>query len=329
MSIRFQIKNSAGKAEKEGDVIVRYSGTSEPFRRTVERENRQIGVDANGKAKLKFVTGLDTKQVQFYKWFNPEEQAEVKKQIEDMTPLIQDRFGGQEIIDENNVYFWQTTPEIFKLQLSNENMDVFYDTKNPDHALLYLSIIGGAFMEVVAPTRDWADRHIIPHFLALETDTDYSENDDITRSDAHAALADLRKEEGTDALFILAWCMQYETKSFGGYLKSMPTKELINYHIKFIDGKLVSKRKRDTAKVFMDYYEKWKAPQTRQKLMVEAYVKAGEYFAYINQREKKYTTSNGSVLGNTIDEAVTALLKPKMTIDLQELRDQVEKKWRD
>ncbi len=41
MNIRFAIKNVAGKAKKEGDAFIRFSGVAEPFRRTEERESRK------------------------------------------------------------------------------------------------------------------------------------------------------------------------------------------------------------------------------------------------------------------------------------------------
>ena len=74
MSIRFAIKNTAGKAEKEGDSFIRFSGTGEPFRRHCERAVRKIGVDGGGNPKLTFTTGMDEKQVQFYSWYNDEEK---------------------------------------------------------------------------------------------------------------------------------------------------------------------------------------------------------------------------------------------------------------
>jgi hypothetical protein len=220
--------------------------------------------------------------------------------------------------------------DVSRLSLSHDDIDVFYDTKNPSHALLYLSILSGAFVEVVAPTKEWADKNRIPHYLALETDgpTD-EENDDITRSDAHAALSELRKEADPEALFILAWCVQYDTNAFGAYRRSTPFKDLVNYHIKYIDGKLVTKRKRNTAQTFLNYVEKWKGTQTRPGLYAEAYVKAGEYFGLINQRSKKYTTAAGTVLGNTVEEAVTNIRKAKFNGDFETLRDQVEAKWKE
>lgn len=330
MSIRFAIKNTQSKAEKEGEDIVRYTGVSEPFRRTSQRDVKVLDVDKdNNPIKWKFTTGLDEDQVQFYKWYDDNNQKALRKYIQELKPIIASFYGGDDVISSNNYHFWRRTTEVNKLSLTNENMDLFMDTKNPAHALLYLSISAGAFIDLVAPTKEWAESHQLLHYMALETDeaSDYSEEEDIKRSDAHMALGELRKEYGKDALYILAWCIQYDTAAFGAYSNSTPEKDLINYHIKYIDGKISTKRKKDCPRVFLDYANKWKGQQTKPKLYTEAYVKAGVYFGLINQRDKKFVTSDGTILGNTISEAVDNMMSPKFTVDLQNLREKVEKKW--
>jgi hypothetical protein len=329
MSLRFAIKSTASKAEKEGDLIIRFSGTSEPFSRVSERECKKVGVDGVGNPILSFLTGLDEKQVQFYNWYNEAEQAEVKKQIKELTKVIKDFYGGDDVINHQNRYFWLDNRNVSRLSITNETVDTFFDTKNPAHALLYLSVIGGAFIDLVAPTREWAERNQIYHFLVLETEDSYENDDEVTRSDAHAALSHLRKETTPEALFILAWCILYDTNAFGAINRSTPMRTLLNNHIQYIDGKLVTKKKRNTPAVFLEYADKWNAQQTRPALYVEAYIKAGEYFNYINQNEKKFVTADGTVLGNTISESVSTIMKPKFTADLEKLREQVETKWKE
>lgn len=331
MSIKFAIRNTASKAVKEGDSFVRFSGTGEPFSRRCERTARAIETDAEGRpTKWLFVTGLDSEQVEFYKWFTEEEKELVKKSIEDLTPVIERFYGGKSAINPENFSFWKKNGEVSKVTITHENIDVFYDTKEPSHALLYLSIISGAFSDLIGPTKEWAERFQLPHYLAIEIENnDFGDEEDITRSDAHGELANLRKEFGKDALYILAWCIQYDTNAFGAYNYSTAEKDLINYHIKFIDGKLQTKKKKNCPKTFIDYATKWKSTQTRPLLYTEAYVKAGEYFNFINQREKKYVTSDGTILGNTIKEAVENLMKNKFNVDFEKLREQVEAKWKE
>ena len=329
MNIRFEIKNTASKAETEGDTIVRFSGVSEPFHRVSERASTLIGVDGGGNAKLTFTTGLDEKRVQFYDWYTPEEKEVVKEQIVELKKLVTDAYGGEEVVSPTNKYFWGENRNVNRLSLSNQEIDQFYDTKNPAHALLYLSIISGAFMETVAPTQEWAERNQIPHYMMLDTEESFSDEDEFLKSDAHAALSELRKND-SEALFILAWCLQYDTVAYGAYLRSTSARDLVNYHIKYIDGKLQLKRKRNTPKIFLEYVEKWNGQQTRPLLYTEAYVKAGEYYSFINPTsDSKFTMNNGKELGNTVDEAVKKLTSAKGSKDLEVLRDLVEAKWKE
>lgn len=334
MSIRFAIKNFEPPAKKEGDSFVRFSGVSEPFRRSSDRECNSVGRDTAGNPVLIYNTGLNKDKIDLVPWYNDQEKEEIKKQIDDLAPAIIKKYGGEQVVSETNGFFWGGNRDVSRLSLTNQNMDVFYDTKNVAHALLYLSIISGAFGDLVAPTKDWAERNAgnmvsIPHYMILDTEELFDDDDEITKSDAHAALSELRKDESGEALFILAWCMQYDTASYGAYLKSTPLKSLINYHIQFINGKLNTKNKKNPAKLFIDYYEKWKGQQTRPKLYTEAYIKAGEYYNFIQARDKRYTTTDGTALGNTIPEAVDNIMKPKFTQDYEKLRDQVEKKWKE
>jgi len=329
MSIRFAIKNTASSADKEGDTFIRYSGVSEPFKRISERAANKVGVDGGGAPRLMYVTGLDEKKVQFFKWYNEDEKKEVIKQIKELKPIIDEYYGGESVTKEDNFYFWGENRDVNRISLGNDDINSFYDSKNAVHALLYLSIISGAFIDLIAPTRDWAERHQIPHYLILETEETYDDDDGMKRSDAHAALAELRKEESPDALFILAWCVQYDTNAFGAYTRATSIRDLVNYHIKYIDGKLVTKKKKDTPKVFINYVEKWKGQQTRPALYAEAYIKAGTYFNFVQQRDKKFTTIDGTVLGNTVEDAVGKIMTPKFSEDLSSLRDRVEQKWKE
>jgi hypothetical protein len=331
MSVKFTIKNTAAKATREGDSFVRFSGTSEPFSRHCERTARAIETDQQGNpTKWLFTTGLEEDKVEFYNWYNTEEKEVVKASIAELKPLIERYYGGGNAIHAENYSFWKRDREVNRLKVTHDSVDVFFDTEKPTHALLYLSIIGGAFSDLVAPTKEWAERYQIPHYLALEVDNNnFEDEEDITRSDAHGELANIRKEFGKDALYILAWCIQYDTNAFGAYNNSTPEKDLISYHIKYIDGKLQTKKKKNCPKVFLDYAELWRGQQTKPLLYTEAYVKAGEYFNFINQREKKYVTSDGTILGNTVKEAVTNLMKPKFNVDYEKLRDLVEAKWKE
>lgn len=329
MSIKFSIKSTADKAVKEGDTFVRFSGTGEPFKGSEERDCTVIGVDGGGNPKIIFNTGLDEAKVDLYRWYNAEEHKSIKKQIKELKPLIENNYGGPTVIDSTNAYFWRKNRDVNNLSLTNQDFDKFYDTKYVTHALLYLSIMSGAFMGLVAPTKEWAERNAIPLYMSLETEDDSDSGDEeILKSDAYGALAELRKEESTESLFILAWCIQYDLPAYGAYLRSVSKKDLVTYHIKFIEGKLQGKKKKNCPKVFIDYVNKWKAQQTRPLLYTEAYAKAGEYYNFLQKRDNKFTTSEGVELGRSMADVIDSLQKTKYSRDLEILRDEVEAKWK-
>jgi hypothetical protein len=327
MSFKFVIMNSQPPAEKEGQEIVRFTGTAEPFIQSTERESTEVGVDAGGNPRIIYNTGLNRDKVDLYRWLNEDEKEALRKQMDELVPLITKTFGPTILAEDNQNFWGRRRKEINVIKVVNETEKIFFDTGNALHALLYLSIMSGAFMDVVAPTKAWAESHQLPHYLALETDAvNFDGDEDINRLDAAALLGELRKE-APEALLILAWCLLSETSSFGGVNKATSQKELLQSFAKYIDGKLVTKKKRNCSKVFIEYAEKWKSQVLRPSLYAEAYLKSGEYFAFINQREKKYTTASGTALGNTVQEAVDNLLKPKFSADLENLREAVEKKW--
>ena len=328
MKLKFQIKPTSSKAEMEGNEVIRFSGESEAYKRTATRVSEPVGLTPKGEPVVKFVTGIDPDKVQFYYWYNEEEKAEIKKQIEEALPALRVRYGGEEVLQDTNVYFWKENRDIYQIPVTITTKSQFFDTSNLEHTLLYLGIIGGAFINMIAPTKEFAERYRIPHYLMLETETDDEEYEEVSDSiEAIANLSSLVKDESGDGLFILCWTALYGTKGFGSLLKSTPKKDLISYLKMYIDGNLVDKHKKKCAKNFNEYYEKWKSTQLRPKLYAEAYIKGGEQFAVVVTKDKKYETSWGTLLGNTIEEAVEKISQKKFADDLKRLQEEVEKKW--
>ena len=328
MNVKFQIKSTAQKAEMEGREILNFSGEAQPYRRKATRVSEDIGLRADGTRKMKFKTGLDLDRVKYYWWFNDAEKEEVKKQLEESLPEIEQRFHGKEVIHDENIAFWKDQKEFYQIPITIKTKDLFFDTKNTDHAVLYFGIIGGAFIDTIAPSKDLALEKRIPHYIFLDKDAEDEEFVDINEKlKASSNLFKLMEEGGEESLFILCWTALYKTKGFGSILKSMPKKDKASYLHMFIEGELVDKKKKTCPKIFNQYVEKWNSPQLREKLYIEAYVKAGEQYALIVTNDKKYETITGTSLGNTIEEAVEKLSQKKFATDLKWLTEEVEKKW--
>lgn len=328
MNIKFQIKPTSAKAETEGKEIIRFSGEAEAYIRKATRISDLVGKDPAGNPIVKFRTGIDPSQVDFYYWFSDEEKEVVKTQINEYLPLLEKRFRGKQVLSDENSSFWKDERDRYHISLTITTKTQFFTTENLDHALLYFGIIGGAFMDMIAPNKDFAERMRIPHYLSLETDVDDEEFEDVSESlKAGANLFKLSEEGSPDGLFILCWTALYNTKGFGSLIKSTPKKDLVTYLKMFIDGELVDKKKKSCAKTFNSFVSKWEGSQTRPLLYVEAYIKAGEQFALIVTKERKYETSWGLPLGNTLEEAVTKISQKKYAEDLKRLQDEIEKKW--
>ena len=328
MNVRFQIKPTMAKAEMEGKEVINFSGESQPYRRKATRISEEIGLRPDGTKRLIYKTGLDPERVKYYWWFNEAEKEEIKKQLEESLPDIEHRYHGKEVIHEENVAFWKEQKEFYQVAIDEKTKSLFFDTKNPDHAILYFGILGGAFIDTIAPSRDFAIEKRIPHYIALEKDNDDEEFVDVSEKlKASANLFKLMEEGSEDALFILCWTALYNTKGFGSILKSMPKKDKATYLHMFIEGELVDKKKKLCAKTFNQYVERWNSPQLRDKLYAEAYIKAGEQYALVVTKDRKYETTWGTSLGNTIDEAVDKITQKRFANDLKQLMEEVGKKW--
>lgn len=331
--MKFQIKSVAGKPKKEGDVFIRYEGISEPFLHGDEMACTKVGVDKDGVPKLKFRTGLDEEQIQFYGWFNNDEKEAFKTFLKDNRERIVNAFGGEEVIDSTNRYFWLDDNDRNKFKIDNETLNIIYDTKNIEQCLLYINIAGGAFLQLVAPTKEMAEspRTDLRYYLEVESEfSDEEVNDYLTKAQAYSLLTELKDAEG-DSLLFLAWCLQSMTKTFGAYSRASSKLELIKYHAEFIEGKLNKNNKRNTIKDFIEYANKWKTGGlTRETIITEAYLKAAEYYSYLNtNKDNKYELSSGLILGLNIEEAIKKIRKPVNLQELEKLRDFVENKWKD
>lgn len=328
--MKFMIKSVAGRPEKEGDTFIRYTGNSEPFGRGDEMASEKIGVLPDGTPKLRFRTGLEENQIQYMGWFSTEQKEEHKKLLREYRPKIANFFGGNEVIENTNRYFWYEDKERNRIKVTNDTLDKVFDMKNIPHALFYFNVMGGAFLEVIAPTKQMAEEKGIQHYLVIDTDFQDDVVDDyVTKANAYSLLTELDRDGG-DALLFLGWVLQSNTKGFGAYTRSSSKNELLKYHAEFIEGKL-SKTKRNCPKDFITEATRWKeGGLLKNKLMMEAYLKAAEYYSYLNtNKENKYQLPSGTVLGNTILEAADTILKPKNVADSDALRNFVEAKWKE
>lgn len=325
MHFKFQIKTVATKPEREGEYIVRFTGQSEYI-----NINDVIGstlITKNGKQIQKFKTGLDKQEVTSNGFIGSSEKENFRKQIDSFLPFLQEHYGEE--IDSTNTFFW-SDPENGRLKISNLDLDRFYDTRNPKHALLYFNIMGGGFADTVGPSKEYSEKFRIPFYI--ETEHEFISEDGegyMKKAEAFSLLNELANTSDNQALLYLGWVLHSDSNGFGAYSLSTPKSELFKMHGEFIEGKLTIKRKKSAPGKFVEVANSWKETKIgRPRIIVEAYLKAAQVYSYLNtDKEGKYSLPSGLQLGLSIDNAVDTLLKPKNTKDFEELRDFIEKKW--
>lgn len=326
MYFKFQIKPVAERAEKEGEYIIRFTGMSEYS--NVNDVLASTLVRRDGRQVQKYKTGLEVDDVGSNGLIPQSEKENFKKQIENYREVLAETFGREEL-DPTNTFFW-SNPDNGRLKITNNDLENFYDTQNPQHALLYFNIMGGGYIDSVAPSREIAEMYRIPYYIETEKEYVSPEGEDyMKKATAFGILNELANTSDNQALLYLGWVLHADSKGFGGYNLSIPKSELFKMHAEFIDGKLTFARKRDTPGKFAEAAASWKNAKTgRPRIMTEAYVRAAQHFSYINtDRDGRLSLPSGLQLGFSNDSAVDALLLPKNTKEYEELRDFIEKKW--
>ena len=326
MHFKFQIKPVAGKPEKEGDIIVRFTGQSEYI-----NVNDVLGsslITKQGKQIQKFKTGLELQDVMSNGLIPTTEKENYKKQIESFREFLNEYFGEEEL-DPTNHFFWKD-PENGKLKISSLDLDKFYDTRNAKHALLYFNIMGGGFVDTVAPSKEYAEKYRIQYYIETESEFVSEDGDSyMTKATAFSLLSELANSSDNQALLFLGWVLHSDSNGFGSYTLNTPKSELFKMHGEFIEGKLTFKRKRQTPVKFIEAANSWKDGKNgRPRLMTEAYLKAAQTYSYINSdKDGKLSLPSGLILGLSIEKAIDTLLQPKNNKDYEELRSYIEKKW--
>lgn len=326
MYFKFQIKPVAGKSEKEGDSIVRFTGQSEYI--NVNDVIASDMITRNGKQTQRFRTGIEVSDVSKNPLIPASEKENHKAMIEAYRPILEEAFGAEDL-DPVNTFFWKN-PEYGSIKISNQDLNKFYDTANPEHALLYFNIMGGAFADTVGVSRDMAEKYHVPFYI--ETAGEYiSEDADsyVTKANAFSLLKELSDSADNQALLYLGWVLHSDSNGFGSYTISTPKSELFKMHGEYIEGKLNFTKKRDTPNKFISVAQSWKEAKTgRPSLIVEAYLKAAKVFSYLNSdKEGKLSLPSGLQLGLSMDTAIKTLLLPKNNQEFEDLRTYIDKKW--
>lgn len=259
--------------------------------------------------KNRYFTGLEASE------FPETEREEIIKAKEEF-----ENFFGKGELEPTNDAFWS------KRQLEINKKTTFLNLANPADKLTYYMIRGGGYKEV-APNYEIATSGAIPYrwyLIDAKEFADIDVQDDRKINKAIAALEAIDEDKKLEDLFLVHKVLISSDR--GVTLRSprsMMYKDLSN----FIHGTVVKTNKKQTAKQFLEAAELLK--KDKKLLYLTAYVKEGNYFNFLNTSEDNQirNAQTGTKYGSSTEKAVKFLSSPANQTELDNLKEQVEKKW--
>lgn len=314
-STRFAIRSTRPIAQKQGNATIYGTGEDVPFSHACQLFLKRVS-----ETEFEYVTGLEPKHIQYSPHFPDEHKPDLLKKQANAVKFLSE-IHGKDTLKATNKYFWD---EASQFNLNNGTLAQFFDTKEPEHLLLYWKIMGGGYADEIAPTYEAATAAGVPFYMTeSEAEAERRSEDVSYKVKAFSLLEQMSERKSTEDMLWLAWMLHPANM---GYTFSTPKATLYQGHYEFIEGNLVKKQKKACSRQFIDACNLLKADKTRA--IATAIIKAGEYFGlvYTNKDNKLQTRLHNTLLGEDFEQAVETLLKPVNQEELQSLRDEVEKK---
>ena len=259
--------------------------------------------------KVRFITGLDPND---YPESEREEVVQVKKELED--------YFGADHMDPTNIQFWTDKSLVINKKTTFLNMN------KPEDKLTFYMIKGGAFKEI-APSYEKATDSAVPLRWYLIDAKEYAEvgvADDRKINKAIAALEAIDEDKRLEDIFIIHKVL---VSSDRGITLRTPRGMMYKDLSDFIHGKIVKTNKKLTPKQFLDAVELLK--KDKKALYISAYLKEGNYFNFLTTADDNQIKNiqTGTKYGGSLDRAARFLASPANQSELENLKEQVEKKW--
>lgn len=274
------------------------------FMRILEPTSRPAGG-----GKIRFTTGLDPED---YPESEKEEVIKAKAELEDY-------FGKDEMSPLNSEFWMDKT-------LTIDKKTTFLNMDKPQDRLTFYMIKGGSFKEI-APNYEAATDGAIPYRWYLIDAKEYADigvADDRKINKAIAALEVIDEDKRLEDLFLMHKVLVSSDR--GTTLRS-PRSMMYKDLSDFIHGKIVKTNKKITPKQFLDAAELLK--KDKKALHIAAYLKEGNYYNFLTVSEDNQIKNiqTGTKYGGSLDRAAKFLASPANQSELENLKDQVEKKW--
>lgn len=273
------------------------------FVRNLDPASRLVG------GRNRYFTGLDVEE---YPESEREEVLKVRGELEN--------FFGKDQLDPFNQAFWGTK------NLEIVKKTTFLNLTNPVDKLTYYMIKGGGYKEI-APNYEIATEGGTPYrwyLIDAKEFADIGAEDDRKVNKAIAALEAIDEDKKLEDLFLIHKVLI--TSDRGLTLRS-PRSMMYKDLSDFIHGTIVKTNKKQTARQFLEAAEFLK--KDKKTLYLTAYVKEGNYFNFLNMSDDKQIRNiqTGTKYGNSTERAVKFLMNPANQSELDNLKEQVEKKW--
>lgn len=314
-SKRFAIRSNRTPLQKQGSTIIYGTGDDVPFAHTCQLFCKRISP-----TEFEYVTGLEPKHIRYSTAFTDEEKDVLIKQQTNAVKLLAD-IHGKDTLKSTNGYFWE---EKSSFTINNETLVTFFDTKEPEHLLLYWKIVGGGYDDEIAPSHEAAQQRGLSFYLTeFEEEAERQSESIGHKVKAFSLLEELNERKSGEDMLWMSWMLH---PSNMGYTKATPKAVLYKNHYEFINGDLVKGQKKACSKQFIDAFNLLKADKTRA--IATALVRAGDYFGLIfSNKDGKFETRAGkTILGADVEEAIETLLRPINQQELELLREEVEEK---
>lgn len=313
---RFAIRSTRPPEQKSGGKIIFGTGEDVPFRHTCELYMTQIG-----EKEFEYRTGLEPKHIELSKHFTAEEK-EILLVQQAAARKILDGLHGKKVLEPTNGFFWGPRSSF---KLDNETLGKFFDTKEPEHLLLYWKIMGGGYDDEIGPTYDSATAIAIPFYMTEAEEDAERESETINHEvKAFSLLEELNTKRSGEDMLWLAWILHPANR---GYTKSTPPAVLYKAHYEFIKGLLTKKGKKSCPRLFIDACTLLRMDKGRA--VTQALIRIADYFGLM------YTDKDGILrmkdsdtqFGKNFEEAANVLLKPVNQEELEAFRNTVEAKF--
>lgn len=309
---RFQIKPKYSQEEKINGVTVFGTGLNP----TAYQRDEIFSEKTNG--KLKYRTGLNSNLIDTHRFLSEDEKKRLKKEYEqDYATLM--KFYTPEELNEFNHEFWSKRP---KMELDAEANNRFYDTSNPEHAIIKWVILAGGY-SAIAPNYSACQRMGTEYYMITVDEQEAIEQEQVTtKLGVYSKLDTFVKKASKLHLIYLAWALDEKTK---GFTELNSTTQMIEKIEEYIDGKLIKgvakKKCLEKANELLDLFN-----TDRAAFIMRGLFAAALHYGVIYTKDGSFMTADRRTkLKSTQEESIELLNDPNMIEELEEIKDSVEK----